>query len=82
VSGARHEGVRGSGCAAPLSTKFDKQIEISGQLHAPTALFTGEKASCIHWMGSWVGSIVGSNVLEKKKNPSSCWESKHFSPII
>jgi len=62
VSSARHEGVRGSGCTVPLSIKFDKQIEISGQLHAPTALSTGERVSCTHWMGSCVGSIAGLTV--------------------
>jgi hypothetical protein len=31
-------------------------LEVSGQLHAPTALPPGERASGTHWIGGWVDS--------------------------
>jgi hypothetical protein len=31
-------------------------MEVSGQLHAPAALFPREKASGTNWIGGWVGN--------------------------
>jgi hypothetical protein len=43
-------------------------MEVIGYLHAPTALTYGKDA---HWIGSWVVSRAGVEVLEKKLSPPS-----------
>jgi hypothetical protein len=42
-------------------------MEVSGHLHAPAALPTGESAPGTHWMGDWVNSRVSLDNMEKKK---------------
>jgi hypothetical protein len=39
-------------------------MEVTGQLHAPTAL-----SSDIHWLGCWVGSRAGLVVVMDRKYP-------------
>jgi hypothetical protein len=41
-------------------------MEVSGQLHAPTAL-TQRKAPGTHWIGGWVGPRAVLDALVKKK---------------
>jgi hypothetical protein len=46
--------------------------EVSGQLHAPTALprvkgTTGERVPGTHWLGGWVGPRAGLDDVEKRK---------------
>jgi hypothetical protein len=42
-------------------------MEMSGQLHAPTALPPG-KAPGTHWIGGWVGSRADLDAMQKRKN--------------
>jgi hypothetical protein len=42
-------------------------MQVSGQIHAPTALPLG-KNSLTHPTGDWVGRRVGLNALEHKKS--------------
>jgi hypothetical protein len=39
----------------------------SEQLHAPAVLPSWERASCTPWIGGWVGSRAGQNVVTKRK---------------
>jgi hypothetical protein len=42
-------------------------MEVSGQLHAPTALLPTEAAPGTHWIGGWVGPRA--DVEEKNSQP-------------
>jgi hypothetical protein len=42
-------------------------MEVSGQLHAPAALPSEERAPGIHWIGGWMGSKAGLGDVEKWK---------------
>jgi hypothetical protein len=42
-------------------------MEVSGQLHAPTALPFGKRASGTHWIGGWVDPRAGLDDVEKRK---------------
>jgi hypothetical protein len=52
------------GIAPPLLTS---ELEVSGQLHAPTALPPGERAPGTHWIGGWVGPKAGIDAVKKRK---------------
>jgi hypothetical protein len=43
-------------------------MEVSDQIHAPTALSPGERAPDTHCIGGWVGSITGLNAVDKRVN--------------
>jgi hypothetical protein len=43
-------------------------MEVSGQLHACTALLPGEKFPGTHRVGDWMGPGVGMDAVEKRKN--------------
>jgi hypothetical protein len=43
------------------------QIDVSGELHAPAALFPREIAYGIHSIGGWVGPRVGLDAVENRK---------------
>jgi hypothetical protein len=57
-------------------------MEVSGQLHAPTALPTGKEPLITHWIGSWVGSRVVLDSVMKRKIPSPRRESNPRTPIV
>jgi hypothetical protein len=42
-------------------------MDVSGQLHASTALIPGERASCTHSIGGWVGPRAGLDATKKRK---------------
>jgi hypothetical protein len=44
-------------------------MEVSSQLHAPAALLPGKRAHGTHFMGSWVDSKPGLDVVEKSVEP-------------
>jgi len=39
-----------------------------------------ERSPCIHWIGRCFGPRAGLDALEKRKTPSSCWESNPNRP--
>jgi hypothetical protein len=39
-------------------------MEVSDQLHAPTALLLRERAPGTHWIGYWVGPRAGLDVVK------------------
>jgi hypothetical protein len=41
------------------------QLEVSGKLHAPSALPPGERALCTHWIGGSVGPRASLDAAEK-----------------
>jgi hypothetical protein len=45
-------------------------VEVTGQLHAPTALPPRERAPGTHWIGGSVGPRAGLDVVVKRKTPS------------
>jgi hypothetical protein len=46
-------------------------MEVSGQLHVPTALLQGKKVRTL-LKRDWVGAHISLNDLNKKKTLSSC----------
>jgi hypothetical protein len=50
-------------------------MEESGQLHAPAALTSGERALGTQWTEDSVGPRAGPEALAKREIPYSCWES-------
>jgi hypothetical protein len=42
-------------------------MEVSGQLHAPDTLSTGETAPSNSCIGGWVGPRAGMDVIEKRQ---------------
>jgi len=42
-------------------------MELSGQLHAPTALTPRKRGPGIHWLGGWVGPRAGLDTVMKEK---------------
>jgi hypothetical protein len=57
-------------------------MEVSGQLHAPTALPPGEKAPDTHWIGGWVGPRAVLDAVGKRKIPSPRRKSNPRTPIV
>jgi hypothetical protein len=56
-------------------------MEVSGQLHAPTALPPGKDPG-IHWTRGWVEPIADLDAVVKRKTPSHRRESNPRTPII
>jgi len=42
-------------------------MEVSGQLHAPTALAPRERAPVTHSIGGWMGPRAGLGAMVKRK---------------
>jgi hypothetical protein len=57
-------------------------MEVSGQLHAPTALNSRKKAPGTHWIGGWVGSRAVLDAVVKRKILSPIRESNPRTPIV
>jgi len=55
---------------------------VIGQLHAPAALFPGERAPGTHWIGGLVGARAGLDALSKRKFPSLHRDLKPDHPIV
>jgi len=56
-------------------------MDVSGQLHATAALPPGKEPPGTHWIGGWVGSGAGLDMVSKKKIPSPSRESNHDRPV-
>jgi hypothetical protein len=56
-------------------------MEVSGQLHASTALPPADRAHGTHWIGSWVGPRVDVGAVEKRKI-LHCRESNPAQPPV
>jgi hypothetical protein len=41
-------------------------MEVSGQLHVPSALLPRERAPGIHWIGGWVGPRAVMDALAER----------------
>jgi hypothetical protein len=57
-------------------------MEVSGQLHAITALPQGKQTLDTHWIGGWVGHRGGLNVMEKKQISCPFWEWNPDSSVV
>jgi hypothetical protein len=57
-------------------------MEVSGQLHAPVAFTTRERAPGTHWIGGWVGPKTVLDAVVKRKIPSPRRESNPRTPIV
>jgi hypothetical protein len=57
-------------------------MEVSGQLHAPAALFPRKKVPGTHWIGGWVGPRTGLYEVVKRKIPIPRRESNPDHPIV
>jgi hypothetical protein len=56
-------------------------MDVSGQLHASTALPPGDRAPGTHWIGGWVGPRVDLGAVEKRKI-LHCMESNTAPPTV
>jgi hypothetical protein len=54
-------------------------MEVSGQLHAPTALPPRDTAPDTHWIGGWMGPRAVLNTVAKRKIPS---RTKNVSKVL
>jgi hypothetical protein len=45
-------------------------LEVSGQALLPGRFTPGERASCTHWRGGWVGPRTGLGDRDSKSDPS------------
>jgi hypothetical protein len=54
---------------------------VSGQLHAPSALPSGERAPVTHWIGAYAGSRAGLDAVVRRKTPSPYQDTNPRSPI-
>jgi hypothetical protein len=50
-------------------------MEVSGQLHAPTASPLGKRSPGTHWIGDWEGPRTGLETVSNGKIPSPRQES-------
>jgi hypothetical protein len=57
-------------------------MEVSGQLHAPTALLLRERAPATQRIGGWVGSRAILDAVVKRKILSPHRESNPRTPIV
>jgi hypothetical protein len=48
---------------------------VSGQRHAPAALYPRERTPVTHWIGGWVGLRPGLDTDAREKILCFCWES-------
>jgi hypothetical protein len=55
-------------------------MEVSGQLHAPADLTSGQKVPVTHWTGGWVGPRFGLDAAEKIKI-FHCQELNPYRPF-
>jgi hypothetical protein len=56
-------------------------MEMSDQLHAPAALPQGRDLGT-HWIGGWVGSRAGLDIVVKRKIRSICQDSNPDHPAV
>jgi hypothetical protein len=55
---------------------------VSGQRHAPAALYPREKTPGTHWIGGWVGPRAGLNTGARRKILCPCRGSNLDRPIV
>jgi hypothetical protein len=55
-------------------------MEVSGQLHTPTALIPGKYSPDIHWIGGRVGTRAGLDAVENRKI-SQTPDALSFQPV-
>jgi hypothetical protein len=54
---------------------------VSGQRHAPAALYSRGRAPCNHWIRGWVGPRAGLDAgVEEKSSALSVIETRSSSP--
>jgi hypothetical protein len=53
---------------------------VSGQRHAPAALYPGERTPGTHWIGGWVGPRAGLDAGARRKILCPCWGSNPDHP--
>jgi hypothetical protein len=55
-------------------------MKVSGQLHAPAALFWRKNPST-HWIGGWVGPRAGLDAVAKSSQPLAGIEPPIIQPV-
>jgi hypothetical protein len=53
---------------------------VSGQRHAPAALYPGERTPGTHWIGGWVGTRAGLDAGARRKILCPCRGSNPDRP--
>jgi hypothetical protein len=59
------------GCIAPTHSRPRHLIGVSGQSHAPAALWPRGKGPGTHWTGGWVGPRAGVDTDVEEKSLAS-----------
>jgi hypothetical protein len=49
-------------------------MEVTGQLHAPVALYPGKEPLGTRLIGGWVGLRAGLDAVARRKIAGPCWE--------
>jgi hypothetical protein len=55
---------------------------VSGQHHAPAALYPGERTPGTHWTGGWVGPKAGLDTEDRGKILRPCRGSNPDRPVV
>jgi hypothetical protein len=55
---------------------------VSGQHHAPAALYPGERTPGTHWRGGWVGPRAGLDTEVRGKILCHCRGSNPDRPVV
>jgi hypothetical protein len=56
-------------------------VEVSGQVHAPAALYFQESTPGTHWVGGWVGLRAGLDTEARGKILCVCRGSNSGRPV-
>jgi hypothetical protein len=65
-----------------LVLNFGHQMGVSGQHHAPAALYPRERTPGTHWIGGWVGLRAGLDAGARRKILCLCRGSNLDYPIV
>jgi hypothetical protein len=57
-------------------------MRVSGQRHAPAALYSGERTPYTHWIGGWVGLRAGLDTEDRGKILYLCQEPNPSPGLI
>jgi hypothetical protein len=69
------EALGGRGGIAPTHSRLRHYVKVSGQRHAPAALYPGERTPCSRCTGGWVGLRANLDTEDRGKVLCLCRKS-------